>query len=289
MSHTEIGSRRLKATIAALGAELVGLADAGGRQLLWDGDARWWAGRAPLLFPIVGRLPGDQALIDGQTFALPQHGFARTSMFTRTEASRTSCTFQLRSDPQLLQRYPRAFRLTVHYAVTDATLDITARVSNEDSRPMPFSFGFHPALRWPLTPGTPSEGHELVFENDEPGPVHRPSDGLLSAAGAPSPVQDRRLALRDEIFEGGALVFTLLRSRRVGYGPAGVPEIEIAFPDMPHLGVWSKPGAPFVCIEPWQGYAAPVGFAGELREKPGIVGLAANESRVFRMQIRLLA
>ena len=36
------------------------------------------------------------------------------------------------------------------------------------------------------------------------------------------------------------------------------------------LGIWSKPsGAPFLCIEPWRGYASPVSFDGEFGEKPG--------------------
>ena len=52
------------------------------------------------------------------------------------------------------------------------------------------------------------------------------------------------------------------------------------------LGVWTKPGgARFVCIEPWHGVADPVGFDGDLWEKPGIVAIAPRRARTFAMTI----
>jgi hypothetical protein len=59
----------------------------------------------------------------------------------------------------------------------------------------------------------------------------------------------------------------------------------VTFPDLPHLGIWTKPGAGFVCIEPWQGHASPVGFDGELAEKPGIVPIAPGDGRRFDIAI----
>ena len=85
-----------------------------------------------------------------------------------------------------------------------------------------------------------------------------------------------------------ALIFDQLKSRAVNFGVPGEPSIRIRFPDLPHLGVWTKPGAGFLCIEPWQGYAAPLGFAGELKNKPGGLLLAANASSKFAIEICLL-
>ena len=34
--------------------------------------------------------------------------------------------------------------------------------------------------------------------------------------------------------------------------------------DFPHLTLWTKPAAPFLCIEPWAGEPDADGFAGEL-------------------------
>jgi galactose mutarotase-like enzyme len=57
---------------------------------------------------------------------------------------------------------------------------------------------------------------------------------------------------------------------------------------MPHLGIWSKPGAGFVCLEPWQGYADPSDFDGELAEKPGIVAIPPQSDRVFELSVALV-
>lgn len=285
MGETRIGSSALKARVAARGAELVTLEMGDGTPLLWHGDPTWWSGRAPLLFPIVGRLPGDKALIDGVAYDLPQHGFARTSTFSLVGADERSCIYELTSSPELLARYPRAFSLRVAYAIDDATLSVTATVTNRDARTMPFSLGYHPAFRWPLRAGGQRSGHWLEFSDEEAAPVHRPVDGLFSAATEPCPVAGRRLALSDSLFEKGALIFDRLQSRRITYAGPGGPRITIAFPGLPHLGIWTKPGAPFVCIEPWQGYAAPENFVGELETKPGIVVLPPGAAAAYAMAI----
>lgn len=91
--------------------------------------------------------------------------------------------------------------------------------------------------------------------------------------------------MRDALFEGGALVFDHVTSRRVSYGIPGQRSIRVAFPGLPHLGIWTKPGAGFVFIEPWQGHADPVGFEGEFSEKPGVVLIGSGEARQFSMEI----
>ncbi|MDX2205961.1 MAG: aldose 1-epimerase family protein [Hyphomicrobiaceae bacterium] len=289
MSEVRIASPSLRATIAARGAELVALETAQGLPLLWHGDPQWWTGRAPLLFPIVGRLPGDTALIDGIAYDLPQHGFARTSTFQLLSADASRCTWELAASPELLARYPRTFALQVAYALDGPTLTVTATVANADARPMPVSFGFHPAFRWPLVPGAGRGGHALLFEALETAPIHWPVDGLLSRDTAHSPVAGRRLDLADALFDKGALIFVAPRSRTVTYRAPGGESIAVAFPGMPHLGIWTKPGAPFVCIEPWQGYAAPEGFAGELSGKPGMLVLPPGAKASFAMAITVSA
>jgi galactose mutarotase-like enzyme len=98
-------------------------------------------------------------------------------------------------------------------------------------------------------------------------------------------VQGRTLALRDDLFKADALVFDRLRSRSVEYGAHGGASLRVEFPDMPHLGVWTKPGAGFICIEPWQGHADPQDFAGDFSDKPGIVSIQPGETRRFAITI----
>jgi galactose mutarotase-like enzyme len=277
----------LGAEISPLGAELVQLRDEAGRDLLWDGNPAFWTGRSPLLFPIVGRLRDDRTFIDGCIYSMKQHGFARTSNFDIVNANPETCRLRLNASEATREQYPFDFRLDVTYRLAGARLIFTASVFNLEDRTLPASFGFHPALRWPLPYGGKRNAHEIRFEKTETALLHQLSDGLIGEASRPTPVNGNRLVLHDDLFEDGALVWSELSSRAVRYGVPGQRSITISFPHMPHLGIWTKPGAGYVCIEPWQGYADPVGFEGELAEKPGIVMIKAGESCDFSMEIAL--
>jgi len=87
------------------------------------------------------------------------------------------------------------------------------------------------------------------------------------------------------LFDGRTLAGWHAVPRSYGLMWPGGPAVRVDFPQMPHLGIWSKPGAGFVCIEPWHGYAAPQGFAGELSEKEGAMNLASGGSAEFVMAI----
>jgi galactose mutarotase-like enzyme len=282
-----IRSGRLVAEISRQGAELTRLQDRDGNELLWNGCEKWWTGRAPLLFPIVGRLPNDIAISDGKAFSMRQHGFARNKQFSIVGASVSKCILSLASDDATRQQFPFDFVLEVAFSIEDAALRIGATVFNKSPRAMPVSFGFHPAFRWPLPYGGSRQDYEIRFESSECVPIYRTTDGLLDIAESTEIFEGRTLSLDDAMFVSGALIFNRLKSRAVNFGVPGQPSIRIRFPNMPHLGVWTKPGAGFLCIEPWQGYAAPVGFAGELKDKPGGISLAANASAEFSIEIGL--
>jgi galactose mutarotase-like enzyme len=287
-ASVEIRSGRLVAEISRHGAELIRLRDRDGKDLLWDGCEKWWTGRAPLLFPIVGRLPNDIAICDGEAFPMRQHGFARNKQFSIAGASLSECTFRLASDDETRRQFPFDFVLEVAFVIEDAALRIGATVFNKSSRAMPVSFGFHPAFRWPLPYGGSRQDHEIRFERSESAAIRRVTDGLLDVAASSEIFDGSIMALDDAMFVPGALIFDRLKSRAVNFGVPGRPSIQVRFPNMPHLGVWTKPGAGFLCIEPWQGYAAPLGFAGELKDKPGGISLAANASTEFAIEICLL-
>jgi galactose mutarotase-like enzyme len=283
-----IGSERLVVEISPHGAELTRLRDRDGNDLLWNGCEKWWTGRAPLLFPIVGALPNNTAVVDGKTFSMRQHGFARNKQFSVVGASLTECTFGLASDDETRRQFPFDFVLEVTFAIEGAALRIGATVFNKSSRAMPLSFGFHPAFRWPLPYGGSRQDHEIRFERPESAPIRRLTDGLLDLTASKEMFEGSIMALDDAMFVPGALIFDQLQSRAVSFGVPGEPSIQVRFPNMPHLGVWTKPGAGFLCVEPWQGYAAPLGFAGELKDKPGGRLLAANASTEFAIEICLL-
>jgi galactose mutarotase-like enzyme len=240
------------------------------------------------LFPIVGALPNNTAVVDGKTFSTRQHGFARNKQFSVVGASLSECTFRLASDDETRRQFPFDFVLDVTSVVEGAALRIGATVVNKSSRAMPVSFGFHPAFRWPLPYGGSRQDHEIRFERSESARIRRLTDGLLDVTASKEMLEGSTMPLDEAMFVPGALIFDQLQSRAVNFGVPGEPSIQIRFPNMPHLGVWTKPGAGFLCVEPWQGYAAPLGFAGELKDKPGGILLAANASTEFAIEICLL-
>jgi galactose mutarotase-like enzyme len=283
--HT-LASPDLRVTVSPIGAELQSVTDAGGRDWLWDGDARWWTGRAPILFPSVGVSAGNVIRFDGKEYPLRKHGFARRRPFAAVASSETSVTFRLESDEETRAAYPFPFRLDITHSLDGTTLETVAEVSNLGDVPMPAGFGFHPALRWPL-PGTGTQSryeHIIRFDADEPGPLREISpDGLFLPAPRATPVHDNEIQLHDDLFTHDALVWDGPNSRGLYFGVADGPSVRVDFPDMPRLGIWTKPGAGYVCIEPWHSRADDEGFTGEFADKPGVVTIAPGESHRFTM------
>lgn len=253
-----------------LGAQLSLLRDAGGRDLLWDGDPAFWTGRSPILFPIVGALNAGQYGWRGRRYALPRHGFARNRRFEVVRAEERSLLLRLSTTADTLLLYPFHFELDVAFHLEGKALEIEATVRNAGDETLPAGLGFHPAFRWPLPYGGARAAHTLEFTFEEAAPVRRlDSLGLLAPEGHPSPVRGRSLALDDALFDADVLIFDSLESRQLRYGVPGLPRLAVSFAGATHLGLWTKPGAGFLCIEPWRGVADPAGFTGDLDAKPG--------------------
>jgi galactose mutarotase-like enzyme len=282
-----ISSGELTARINPLGAELWSLTDRNGREYMTDADPAFWTGHAPLLFPIIGMLNGGVYRLGDRTYALPKHGFARTSRFACAEAGDAAVRFSLTDTEETRAAYPFAFALEVAFRLNGWTLRVAATVANRGSDAMPFSFGFHPAFAWPLPGGAAKDVHRITFAQAEPEPIRRidPPSGLLLPDPRPTPIEGRTLHPRAALFEPDALIWDRLQSRAVTFGAEGGACLDVSFPDAPMLGVWQKPGAHYLCIEPWQGLADPIGYEGDFRDKPGMVTLPAGEEWGFRMEI----
>jgi galactose mutarotase-like enzyme len=286
---TSIASTQLIAEIDPHGAQLSVLRDRAGRDLLWNGDASVWAGRAPLLFPIVGVLAGGSYRLGSTRYALSRHGFARDKEFTRETASATSASFVLRPDASTLAVFPFQFELLARYQLEGATLSVSTEIRNRGKADMPASFGYHPGFRWPLPYGEPRASHSLQFESDEPGTVRRiDANGLLTPARHPTPIVNRQLPLTDALFCDDVLILDQVKSRSVVYGGNRGPKLRIAFPDAVYLGLWTKPDASFICIEPWHGITDSQGFSGDFMEKPGVFVLKGGAALTAKMDITLL-
>jgi galactose mutarotase-like enzyme len=288
MDQHEFAAEGLAARVSAEGAELQSLRNPAGHEFLWQAGPAW-PRHAPNLFPIVGRLAGDTLRHRGQSYRLTQHGFARDRRFTWVERSPTSCRLALTDDAETLAKYPFPFRFEVAYVAAADTLEITFTVENTGTETLPASMGAHPAFRWPLADGISKTAHTLEFSHDEPAPIRRLSGGLLLPDVRPSPTQGRVLPLDESLFAEDALILDHPASRSVRFMAPGAPGLEVSWEGFSELGIWMKPGAAFLCIEPWCGYASPAEFDGEFAEKPGLLLIPPGERRSATHRMRLLA
>ncbi|MGJ5180878.1 aldose 1-epimerase family protein [Bradyrhizobium oligotrophicum] len=282
--HT-ISAGGITAAIKASGAELCSLKTADGLELLWQAGPVW-PRHAPWLFPIVGRLKDDHLHHRGRTYPMTQHGFARDLRFTWLERSAEACVLRLTDDDTTRARYPFAFRLTLTYQITPEALNMEVEIANPGTEMLPASFGAHPAFNWPLLPGQPKESYRLIFAEPEPAPIRRLSGGLLRERPEPSPIEGRVLALNERLFDEDAVILDLPASRAVRLVGSKGPALGIAWDHFRQLGIWSKPGgAPFLCIEPWRGFASPLDFDAEFAAKPGVMLISPEASESLRCRI----
>ncbi|AEI37228.1 MAG: aldose 1-epimerase family protein [Zymomonas mobilis subsp. pomaceae] len=284
-----IKNNSLALDISTLGAELQRIEDAKGQQWLWDGNPAIWSGHAPFLFPIVGTLVNNQYHLGDKSYDLPRHGFARRKEFDVIILETDHVCFQLKDDSQTRAVYPFPFTLEIDYRLKEASLIIDVKVTNTGDSSMPASFGFHPALRWPLPTGADRKNHVVLFEKAETGSIAGVDAEGLFTGPRENPVHDRTVILKDDLFKEDALIFDKVASRAVWMGAPGYKGAVVRFPLMPSLALWMKPGANYLCIEPWQGHSDPVDFQGDIFQKPGIVTIEPAKERHFGIEIEINA
>ena len=275
-----IGSEIASAHINPLGAELCSLRDASGHEYLWQAGPAW-PRHSPVLFPIVGQVNNDTLHVSGQKYHMGRHGFARDRAFAPVTVAPGHASFVLTDDATTRKIYPFAFRLTLDYRLTAKGLRLTYIVENPGTTPLPFSLGAHPAWNWPQ----PKDAQRLIFDQPEPAPIRRLADGLLAPELHPTPIHGRDLPLSDALFVDDALILDQVASRGVQFAGLHVSWCDA----MPFLGIWSKPGSDFLCIEPWAGHSDPVGYTGEFKDKPGVVVLAPGGRSEFWWEVALLS
>jgi galactose mutarotase-like enzyme len=273
------------AVVSPLGAELLSWR-CGRTELVWPRDPAIWDQTAPLLFPVVGWTRDARVRVEGRSYPLGLHGFARRKLFSLVERSDCSVCFALEQDDETLDLYPFAFRLEARFALREGELEIALAVANRDPRPLPYAVGLHPGFRWPLDGS--SAPHAIHFETAERAevPVIAPG-GLFSARRRSVPLDGSVLPLSPELMEKEALCFLDATSRRLVYDNGAGARLCVTLEHFPHIALWSLPRAPFLCIEAWTGHGDPEDFSGDLYEKPSMRVLAPGESAAHGATYRL--
>ncbi len=274
--------------VSDMGAEMQSLCTRDGRNVLWNGDAAFWSGRAPVLFPIVGRAPNDRIAVGDHEADMPQHGFARRSVFTLDDKTPEMCRHVLRDNETTRQLYPFAFQLSVTHSIVGTKLHVEVEIENRDNRTMPFGFGFHPAFCWPL-PGGEGQPHEVILDNGAEPEMARLQDGLLPDQLLASPFLKGRLEVASNMFLDDAMIFPSGSGTGLIYGVEGGPHLKFSFDNLPNFALWSKPDAPFLCVEPWHGMAARVNASPQISERPYSLELVARDTIKFgyTVEVRL--
>ena len=285
MSLIEIGNELLRVAVSPLGAEMQEIVTRDGASWLWDGDAAFWAGRSPVLFPMVGKAPDDHISVDGQRYPMGQHGFARRSEFALVDQGSDFCRFDLQSSLSSRTVYPFDFVLSIEHRVVGRAVQVTAEVTNEGDSVMPFGIGFHPAFVWPL-PGCEGQSHSVGLDNGGAPALVRLSGGLVRAEPLPSPFVNGTLSLAHDLFADDAMLFPQGAGAGLRYGTAD-KAIHFTWENLPNLALWSKPGAPFICLEPWHGTAAEVGGSDDLAQRPygEVLGPGATGRYGFKAEL----
>jgi galactose mutarotase-like enzyme len=261
-------------SIETSGAELLKLSNSKGTQLLWGKQTDHWNRIAPHLFPIVGKLVNDEYKAEGNYFTLPQHGFARDNSFTVIHESDSRIILELQSNVTTLSSYPYLFTFQVRYEWIDEALRITYVTFNRGHSNMYYSVGGHPAFHL----DEPLENYYLEF--DVAIQLERQElQGSHFTGGASYYGVSNHLPLSNELFEKDAFVLNHPECKTVRLkNQNGNTLVTISCENWTALGIWTKPGAPFICIEPWWGWADHLNHSGKLEEKGGIRTLAPGQS-----------
>jgi galactose mutarotase-like enzyme len=271
-----IANKNLSVAVKQSGAELCSLKSASGVEYLWQADPAIWPRHAPLLFPIVGKLANDRYIYDGKPYELKQHGFARDMDFSLVEEKADRLCWELVASPQTMLRYPFDFSLRVTYGLSNGSVEIVYEVHNNGRSVMPFSIGGHPGFALTWEKDDRIEDYFLEFEKPETLLAHLLDENhLLSEQTRPVPLTERQLPITKDLFDQDALILLEYHSEKIHLRSQKSPNsLTVELAGFPYLGLWAKPGAPFVCIEPWHGHVDPASHTdGQIMNKPGIIKL----------------
>lgn len=251
------------------------------KDILWSGDSKYWGRQSPVLFPIVGKLIDNKTTIEGNTYSMSQHGFARDLDFEVLDTSDNSISYILKSNYNTEKLYPYSFELVIKYTLIETSVNIEWTVKNTDSKDIYFSIGAHPAFNVPMNNNESLKDYYLEFKNrnnvtkiELNGPY---SDNSLNLGSI------ERLELAPNLFKNDALIYTNIDEISI-HSNNNRDFIKVDFKDFPLVGIWTpyykdnNSTAPFLCIEPWYGLADNIDSNGVYRDKDYINKLNIGET-----------
>lgn len=258
-----------------------------GAQVLDNNGNIYWKRQAPILFPIVGQLKNSQTQIEDKTYEMSQHGFARDMDFEEISKTENKHHYMLKYNEGTLKKYPYKFELHVIYEIIGDTLTVTYKVKNIDDKKIYFGLGGHPAFNCDYSNGE----YEIVFsENEDKIVFLKLKNGLIDIEKAQNILQDNKICLKEDTFDNDAVIMKNLKSNKVILQNHETNQkiLELDFTGFPYLALWSKKGAPFVCIEPWQNTADKIDSVQIYKDKENIIELPKDKKYQCKFMIKIL-
>lgn len=276
----------LKVSVCEKGAELQSIYDKEmEKEILWNGNEDFWNRRSPILFPNVGRHHENFYLYKGQRFDTIQHGFARDMDFVCTEKRADTLVFQLEDTKETRSYFPFHFVFRISYKLTDRSVEVVLNVENKNQDTMYFTIGAHPGFMVPVLDHTKQTDYKLLFKDLDSlkyrlvyGNTGTADGDHLYTLPLTSYGSYQGCEITEHMFDKDALIFDDSQITFAGIGyPDGSPYLTMDCEGFTNFGIWTKPGAPFICLEPWMGRCDNYGFRGDISDKPDIIALKPED------------
>ena len=159
-------------------------------------------------------------------------------------------------------------------------------VVNIDDKTIEFGLGGHPAFVCDYSSGK----YRLEFEEiEDEVEFYQLEDGLLKSEPERKIVlKENRIFLDRKTFENDAIIMKKLKSDKVYLKTETKTILSFSFKDFPDLAIWSKPEAPFICIEPWFSTADKIDSNGNFEEKDNLIELKPNKEFEEKFVVKFL-
>ncbi len=289
----ELKNQKLSVQFTTTGGELTSIKNAEGLEYLWQGDARFWSGQAPVLFPICGSLRDDKAILkNGLVTNMPRHGIVRKKEFSLKKLDNSSICFYFDSDLDTKKMFPYDFRLSIEYELLEDKIAVTYQIHNRDTKTMPFSIGGHPGFNCPLQEGEEYSDYLLEFEKEECCSVPTPisATGLIDMEHRTMFLDHQKtIGLSHGMFEPDSIVLDELQSRKVKVFHKDTGKgVAVEFGDFQYLVLWSaKNDGPFIAIEPWSGLPTCSDENDSFEQKRNMIFAEPNEVKELTFTITI--
>lgn len=264
-------------SVKQLGAELSSFkSKETGIEYLWQGNPDVWSGQSPILFPIVGQVLDNKFRVDGKEYEMFRHGIARKRDFELKEKGDGYLILTQSWNEESLKAYPFKYIFDIEFRLEGKKLTVTHTIKNDDDRTVYFSIGAHPGFNCKIGDWLEFEENEtLVCEKITP-------ESLLDGKHYPTLNNSKRFEITADVFVDDAHILSGFKSDTVYLKSNFRPQvIKFNFGKVPYLGLWAKPAAEYVCIEPWYGLNDSYEYKEDFSQKRDIQHIATDEEFVF--------